>query len=210
MKSILFRLMLVLAAFAIVPESWAADTTGGNVFLDARYGGMLGKGNSNGDVGYSGNSNHAWGADGGYLWKLDDVRSWGFEAGYMHFGQTSNNADANAFFDGNTTASAMTAGVRLKILLGDEKATIVQLRGGLARVKFDQDFDSFPPDGSPETTGTDTSYETGVYFGVGVGRQFTQNFSVLLAYDYYNVSGPDSGGAGLSANWIGLVVEYRF
>jgi len=210
MKSILFRLVLVLAAFAIVPASWAADTSGGNLFLDARYGDMLGKGNSNGDVGYSGNSKRAWGADGGYLWRLDDARSWGFEAGYMHFGQTSNDTDANAFFIGNTSASAITAGVRLKLLLGDEKANIVQLRGGLAHVKFDQNFDSFPPDGSPETTGTDTSYETGVYLGAGIGRQLTQGFSVLLAYNFYGVAGSHGHQTDLSVNWIGLVAEYQF
>ena len=61
MKSIIFRLMLVLVAFAIVPECWAADTAGGNVFLDARYGALLGKGASTGDVGNSGDSKSAWG-----------------------------------------------------------------------------------------------------------------------------------------------------
>lgn len=210
MKSIIFRLMLVLAALAIVPECWAADTAGGNVFLDARYGGLVGKGNSTGDEGNSGDSDTAWGADGGYLWKLDDARSFGFELGYMHFGQVSNDSDALGFSSGDTTASAMTAGVRLNFLLGDDKATIVQLRGGLAHVKFTSSFSFFPPDGNPTQSGTDSSYANGPYFGLGIGRQLTQGFSVLLAYNFYGVSGSHGNQSDLSVNWIGLVAEYQF
>jgi hypothetical protein len=209
MKSIVLRLMLVLAAFMAVPNAFAADTGGGNVFLDAKFGALIGKGNSTGDVGNSGDSTTASGADVGYLWKLDDVRSLGFELGYMHFGQISNDTDALSFVDGNTTASAITAGVRFKLLLGDDKATILQLHGGLAHTKFTSSFSSFTPGGAAQS-GTSSSYKNGPYFGVGVGRQFTQSFSVLLAYNNYSVSGPDGGGTDLSANWIGLVVEYQF
>ena len=209
MKSIIFRVMLVLAAFAVVPDSWAADTAGGNIFLDAQYGALVGKGNSTGDEGNSGDSTTAWGADGGYLWKLDDARSFGFELGYMHFGQVSNNSDALGFTSGDTTASAMTVGLRAKFLLGDDKATIVQLRGGLAHVKFTSSFSFFAPGGNPQS-GTDSSYANGPYFGLGIGRQLTQGFSVLLALNFYTASGSDSQRTDLNANWIGLEAQYEF
>lgn len=209
MKSIILRVMLALAALSIVPNALAADSEGGSVFLDAKYGALLGKGASTGDVGNSGDSTTAWGADGGYLWKLDDVRSWGFEAGYMHFGQISNDTDANEFFNGNTTASAITVGVHLEFFLGGDKATIVQLRGGLAHAKFDSAFSSFPPDGRPTQSGTSSSYGNGPYLGIGIGRQLTQSFSVFLAYNNYNVSGSDRQ-TDLNVNWLGLEAEYRF
>lgn len=209
MKSIVLRLMLVLAALAVVPNALAADTGSGNVFLDAKYGSLIGNNGSSGDVGSYGDSNAAWGADGGYLWKLDDARSVGFEVGYVHFGQVSNNTDALGFFSGNTTASALTAGVRFEAFLGNDKATILQMHGGLAHTKFDSSFSYFPP-GGPSGAGTSSWYENGTYFGLGIGRQLTQSFSVILAYNLYSASGSDRGQTDLSVNWIGLVAEYRF
>lgn len=209
MKSIVLRLMLVLAALAVVPKALAADTGSGNVFLDTRYGSLIGNNGNSGDVGSSGDSNTAWGADGGYLWRLDDARSAGFEVGYTHFGQVSNNTDALGFTSGNTTASALTAGVRVQALLGDDKAMILEAHGGLAHTKFDSSFSYFPP-GGPSGSGNDSVYENGVYFGAGIGRRLTQSFSVLLAYNLYSTSGSGRGRTDLSVNWIGLVAEYRF
>ena len=44
MKSILFRLVLALAAFAVVPNAFAAD--GGNILLDAKVGETFGGDNA--------------------------------------------------------------------------------------------------------------------------------------------------------------------
>src|SRR5579872_7241443 len=129
MKSIVIRMLLILAAFAFVPEAWAADTGGGNVFLDARFGALIGNNGFSGDGGSGGNSKTAWGADGGYLWKLDDARSLGFEAGYTHFGQISNGSDALSFSSGQTTANAISAGIRFQYLFGDDNASFFQARG---------------------------------------------------------------------------------
>ena len=206
MTSIVLRLVLALAALTVVPNALAADTSSGNVFLDARYGALLGNDGYSGDVGSGGDSKTAWGADGGYLWTIDDGRLVGFEAGYTHFGQVSNDTDVLGFTSGNTTASALTAGVRFQALLGDSKATILQVHGGLVHAKFDSSFSYFPP-GGPSGSGNDSVYENGVYFGAGIGRQLTQGFSVLLAYNLYLTfySKP-----ALAVRWIGLVAEYRF
>ena len=123
MKSILFRVMLVLAAIAVVPDSWAADAAGGNVFVDAKLGYVFGRQ----DSGYSNNTHTSWGADGGYLWNFSDTDAAGFEAGYMQFGHLAD-------FFGNSggshlSASAITLGGHFQALLGEERATIVQVRG---------------------------------------------------------------------------------
>ena len=201
MKSIVIRMLLISAAVAFVPEAVAADTGGGNVFLDAKVGKTFGKGSSS-----SAGSQSSWGADGGYLWNFDDQRSLGLELGYQHFGKVSD-------FGGNfgrdqISASAMTLGGHLQVLFGDDRAWMFQLRGGLARVMFDDDFTTNFPTSS---SGTDSWSETGIYAGLGIGRKLTRGFSVILAYDHYDASDNSHGGNGaLALNWIGLAAEYRF
>src|SRR5579872_6586611 len=82
MKSIIFSLALVLAAFGIIPSALAAD--GGNAFVDATYGETVSGAATN---------QSGWAAGGGYLWKLDDESSVGFEVGYMHFGHVVDNSN---------------------------------------------------------------------------------------------------------------------
>jgi hypothetical protein len=212
MKSIVIRLMLVLAALAVVPNALAADSGGGNIFVDAAYGTMFGKQSSTGDTGSSSSSPTAWRADGGYRWNLDDARSLGLEVGYVHFGTIEANSDALGFLSGNTTASAMTLGINYRYLFGADKAWIFQARAGLMTVKFDEEYSSFPPDGRPPTSGSSSSHQGGGYFGFGIGRDITQSFSLILALEYYTSgdTGNYNGGNSLSQGFIGLGAEYRF
>jgi hypothetical protein len=213
MKSIVLRLMLALVALTVIPDAWAADTDTGNIFVDAAYGKMFGRQTSTGDVGSADDSTTAWRADGGYRWKLDDARSLGLEVGYMHFGNVETNTDANEFFNGETTASAMTLGFNYRYLFGADKDWIFQARAGVMTVKFDEGFSSFPPDGSPTTTGSSSSRQGGAYFGFGIGRDITQDFSLILGLEYYH-SGDTSddfgGNDSLGLGFIGLQAEYRF
>lgn len=206
MKWNILRLVLAVAAFAAVPDAFAADT--GGVFLDARYGALLGNDGFSGDGGSGGNSKTAWGADGGYLWKLDDARYLGFEVGYTHFGQISNGADALSFSSGQTTANAISAGIRFQYLFSDDKAWFFQARGGLMSLRSDSTFSSFIP-GQPSTTGSSSSSQGGSYLGLGVGRQLTQNFSLTLAYSLYKSTGSQRD-QDFNTSWLGLVAEYRF
>ena len=199
MRLIVIRLMLALAAFAVVPNALAADT-GGSAFVDARFG------ETSIDRAGDDHSRTAWGADGGYLWSLDEARSLGFEVGYAHFGRVADFA-GNSGSD-RVSASAISLGGHFQYLFGDDRAWIFQLRGGLASVKFDDDFTSnFGPGGG--TAGTDSSSETGVYAGLGIGRKITQGFSVILAYSYYGTTDSPTG-TGLSLGWLGLAAEYQF
>ena len=193
MKSIIFRLVLVLAAFAIVPDALAADTGGGNIFLDAKFGKTFGSNNAH--SGYFSNSQSSWGADGGYRWKLDDARSLGFEVGYTHFGDVSpDNPSPMSFSTAVASASAISVGANYQFLFGEDKASIFQARAGFMRVKFDGSYSTFFP-GSPVTTGSNSWRQSGTYFGLGIGRHLTQNFSLILAYDRYS-SGDTSQPGG--------------
>lgn len=199
---LIIRLMLALAALAMVPNAFAADTGGGNVFVDARLGAEFGR---QSDSSFSNdNSDAIWGVDGGYRWKLDDQRAAGFEVGYIRFG----NVDAEGGNEGlsNTSAKAVGLGGNLQVLFGEDRAWIFQGRAGLMRVKFDEDFTNFfGPDGS------DSWSQTGVYFGFGVGHKITDGLSLMLAYSHYGASNDARlGRQDLDLNWIGLVAEYRF
>ncbi|HEY4127180.1 MAG TPA: outer membrane beta-barrel protein [Gammaproteobacteria bacterium] len=203
MKSIVIRLMLVLAALAVVPNALAADTSGGNIFVDAGVGRIFGKplGSASGD---STGSQSGWGADGGYLWKLDDQRAFGLELGYMHFGEVANEYDNS----GRTqlSASAMSLGANFQYLFGDDRAWVFQAHGGWTSVKFDNELDSFVD----YSSGAGSQRQSGIYFGLGIGRMLTQDFGVLLAYRNYTTGYVSGTGRSLDLNWIGLVAEYQF
>jgi hemolysin activation/secretion protein len=204
MRTIVFRLMLALAAFTVVPNALAADTDSGNFFLNAKFGRM--SNNSEwGDTGPSTQTHSSGGVSGGYLWKLDSGSSLGLELGYMDFGHISDGNDANEFTTETASANAMTVGINYQYPFGADEAWYAQARAGLMRAKLDATltFDM----GGPPSTSTGSSHEGGVYFGVGIGRQITQRFSLTLAYAIYGASG---SSIQLSPTWLGLEAEYRF
>jgi hypothetical protein len=198
MKSII-RLVLALAALTIVPNAFAAD--GGNIFLDVKSGKTFGKGSTD-TVG----DQASWGADGGYLWNLDDQRALGLELGYSDFGKIAE--FAGNFGGDRFSASAISLGGHFQYLFGEDRAWIFQVRGGLLRVNVDDQFTT----NFPSSSGTSSLHETGVYAGLGFGRRIIQGFSVILAYNHYssNDNSNQGGAADLSLNWIGLVAQYQF
>lgn len=209
MKSIIFRLALALAACVVVPDTLAADSAGGNFFLDANVGKMSNTSDFT-DTGPSTQTKVSRGADAGYRWDLDVGGSVGFDVGYMHFGTVADSADANGFFTEAVTASAITSGVNYRYPFGADDDWAIQARAGLMRAKFDGSIYSFPPVGPP-TTSTDSWHENGAYYGLGIERQITQSFGLMLAYTGYYSS--DAGGGeqiNLSVDWVGLEAEYRF
>jgi len=192
--------MLVLTAFMAVPNAFAADTAGGDVFLDAKVGKTYG-GPGTYAAGYSSTTQSSWGAAGGYRWRLDDARSLGFEVGYMHFGDVFSSEDPMGFSASQESLSAISAGVNYRFLFGDDKAWHFQTRVGLTRVKTDSSYSYFPPVG-PAASGSASSNSTGAYLGFGIGRRVTQDFSLSLVFDHYN--------SDLNMEFLGLEAEYRF
>jgi len=200
MRSVVLRMMLVLTALAAGSDALAADSAGGNIFLDARVGTTLG-----GSGGGNSNSRVIWGADGGYLWNVDEASSLGFEAGYTHFDRIDKEVDS--FMSLSESARATSAGVHYEHLFGEDKAMVLQARAGLLIVRFRQDF-SFP---GVATGDSESWQDNGVYFGLGIGRKLTRDFSLTLAYDHDSTDGNRSvSQKDLDLNWIGLIAEYRF
>ena len=197
MKSIILRLALVLTVFAVIPDALAADS--GHAFFDAAYGKTFGA---------SPTDHTGWSGDGGYLWKLDDRRSVGFDVGYIDFGHVVNDSNPMSFMSDEASASAITLGGHFQYLFGADKASIFQVRVGLMSVKFDGSSSTFFPS-VPATTVPESSHQTGTYFGLGIGRNITQSFSLILVYDRYSSSDSQSN-SGLGLNWLGLEGEYRF
>src|SRR5579872_959696 len=182
MRLIVLRLALALAALIVVPNA-LADTASGNFFVDAKYG-EISNSSDWGDGGPSTQVHASWGVGGGYLWKLDDERSLGLELGYMHFGDVSDGNDANGFTTETTSAKAMTAGINFQYLFGADEAWVFLARAGLMRAKLDTTY-TFGM-GGPPFTSSNSSGEDGVYLGAGIGRQITQSFSLMLAYNLYD------------------------
>jgi opacity protein-like surface antigen len=210
MKSIVLRLVLALAAFTVVPNALAADSDSGNAFFDVKFGETFG-GPGSAHSGYFSDSQSAWGADGGYRWKLDDARSVGFDVGYMHFGQVDDESDPMDFTSGEASASAITVGGNYRFLFGDDKAWYMQARVGLMSVKFDATYTYYPP--NPPSISSDSWRHGGWYYGLGIGRHITQSFSLILAYDgYYSGDTGDQIGqqSGLNLGFLGLEAEFRF
>lgn len=211
MQSIVLRTLLILAAFAMVPDAFAADNGGGDVFVDAAYGRTTGGQSSTGDTGFTHGPQSAWRAGGGYRWRLDDAKSLGVEVGYMHFGIIEDNSDANEFWSADTVATAITAGADYHYLFGDDRVWIFQGRAGLMSVKLRTDYSSFIPQ-QQAFSGSSVSRQLGVYFGAGIGRDITRDLSFILAFEVYGSerSGDRSSGVNLSQGFLGLAAEYRF
>lgn len=208
MKGIILRLALALAALTVVPNALAADADGGNAFLDAKWGKTFGK-LVNNDSSYANNSPSSWGVDGGYRGHLDDTHLVGFDVGYMHFGDIAHQYGGNSLFSGELSATAISLGGHLQFLFGDQNAWRFQVRAGLLSAKFDESFTSFT---SP-TTGSDSWRQSGTYLGFGIGRNVTQDVSLMLAYNLYSLNDAQyqfGQHPALMLNWIGLEAEYRF
>ena len=208
MKSIILRLMLALAALGSVPNAMAADSDSGNFFLDGRFGEMS---NSTdwGDVGPSTQVHAGWGAGGGYRWNINDTDSLGLELGYMHFGDVSDGFDANGFTAETTSANAMTLGALFQHPFAAVQTWYFQARFGLMSAKLDATY-TFDM-GGPPFASSNSFRQNGAYFGLGIGHQITQGFSLTLAYTRYNTSAAaDTNQIDLGVNWVGLEAEYRF
>lgn len=127
----------------------------------------------------------------------------------MHFGDLPPSEDVMALYSGAVvSAGAISVGGNYRFLFGDDKAWIFQARLGLMRAKFDENY-SFP--GVPTTTYSSSSYDSGAYLGLGIGRRVTQNFSLILAFDLYNL-GEDFNRSqkDVTLEFLGLEAEYRF
>lgn len=204
MRFIVFRLVLVLAAFTVVPDAFAADTDSGNFFLGASLGETFGGAGSN-HSGYASDSQGTFGLGAGYLWKADDANSEGFDVGYMDFGTVAPD-DPVPFSTAQASVTGLMAGVHYEHLYGVDRNWVFQARLGLLSASFDENYSIGGP--GPATRGSHSWSQTGEYLGLGIGRQLTRSFSFIVAYNYY-ASGK-TNGFGLNQSGIALEAEVKF
>lgn len=201
MKKTLVAIAIGTAALAIAPSTFAqtdqanpGNTAQNAWFINARAGqAQLHKGRyHDSDTGYDANI--------GYRWAVGPGVALGVEAGYNDLGKVDIN---DAFHDSSISKTksklhGWTAGVN-----GHFNFTplwYVSARAGLYGWKGE----GVTNQADPVRKDVD---KTDWYGGVGVGYDFSQNWSLGVNYDYYHAKKDD---LNLSTNVFSVGAEYRF
>lgn len=182
-------LTIALAAGALfAANTQAQDATG--FFLDGRIG------SASIDEDQFDDDTTSFQINGGYRWG-----GWGIEAGYVNFDD----------FDGEVEDIEVQAGVDGFTLGLNGRTNLADgpwyLSGRLGAFFWDAEADTvLSIDGTPTRISADTD-GTDFYAGVGFGYDFSEQFSLGLAYDYF---GPEGDDLTLDTNVISLTGEVRF
>lgn len=185
-KTTLAALIGVSCLFA-VPTAFAQDS---GFFLEARGG------SASIDEDEFDDTTTAFQIGGGYRWG-----AFGVEGGYVSFNDFENEIaglDVNAELDG------YTLGINGKSHFANQW----YLSGRLGAFFWDADADTVfctTPGNCARVSGDDDG--TDFYAGVGVGYDFSEQFSLGVAYDYF---GADAADVTLDTNVLSVTGEVRF
>jgi len=192
MKNSLFALAVSTAALA-APAVSHADA--GGFFV-------------NGNIGYAQMDKGAYNDSGtggaaqiGYRWAFSPSVALGLEGGYTYLG----NFGVKSSFANSGIQSASVKGWNLGIN-GHFNFTpewYVSARGGYFRGNLKGGF--LDSAGNPVNVSTSNSNK--FYAGVGLGYDFSNNFSIGVAYDYYRAN---TQGLSLEPDLFSVSAEYRF
>ena len=188
MNKKILALALGAGALLAVPAAFAADGTG--FFVDGRIG------SASVDEDDFDDDSSAFQINGGYRWG-----GWGVEAGYVSFSEFEGE-------DGDFELEADIDGFTLGVNGRSNFASNWYLSGRLGAFFWEADADAVVP--GPNNTLIQVSADedgTDLYAGVGVGYDFSDQWSVGLAYDYF---GPERNDVSLSTNVLSLTTELRF
>jgi len=174
---------------------WAADP--GTFFIN----GNLGQSNYH-DSTFTNNTDTSGAIRAGYSWQ-SDVVDFGVEAGYVDLGTAS--SQLSSYLPGlsgklSVKGTGPLLGLNLKYKF--QNHMFVSARGGLFHSSMDVDVGNF---------GSERFHGNGGYLGAAAGYDFSQHFSLGLAYDGYHAR-IDSGEAKGNES-IGVFsgfAEYRF
>lgn len=170
MKKRIQMTAIALAMVAVSGSCFAGDA--GDFFIN----GNLGQSNFH-DHGFSDRTDTSAAVRIGYAWKLSpSTATMGVEAGYIDLGRASGTvATTQGNFDFSTKLSGPMLGVNYKYTLNNKIYFLG--RGGWFRSKFDA---------SAAILGSKSFSGDGTYVGLGVGYDFTPNFSLGVNFDEYH------------------------
>ncbi|QAU23763.1 hypothetical protein EO087_07025 [Dyella sp. M7H15-1] len=186
------RKLVTLAVALTLGTASAAAFAEGNAFVNANagYSDYNINNNSLSSVGVTGIDTHLRKRDPagalrvGYRW--NSVVDYGVEVGYGYLGQARIQVSADPY------AARLTQKNRGFLLGGNLNYNItenwyVSARAGWFRGRNTYTLTAYAPEGTYSGRGTTTN--TGEYFGIGGGYNFSKNFSLGLAYDTYHTPG---------------------
>ena len=195
MKNTFLALALASAGLVAAPLAAHAQDNGG-FFVN----GNVGKASV--DDGVYDDEDTAFGVNLGYRWSVSPGFAIGVEGGYVDLGKyapKSNIVLPVGQFLGDAELDGFTAGVNGRFNLGDN--WYISGRTGLFRADVKGDYLAA---GIP-TRVDDTSNKW--YAGAGFGYDFSNNFSVGLNFDHYEL---DKKNLDLNSNLISVSAEARF
>ncbi|HNR91197.1 MAG TPA: outer membrane beta-barrel protein [Dokdonella sp.] len=196
MKTAIIALALATAGLVAVPLSaHAQGPDKGGFFLNGSVG------QANVDDGLYDDDDTAFGANFGYRWSVGPGAAFGIEGGYQNLGEWSPKASRvpSGTLAGKAEVKGWTAGVNGHFNVSDN--WYISGRAGLFRADVTGDYLAA---GVPAYV-NDTSNKW--YAGAGFGYDFSNNLSVGLAWDHYEV---DRKNLDLNTDVISVTGEVRF
>lgn len=196
MKSTLIAIALATAGILAAPiAAHAQGQDKGGFFVN----GSVGKANV--DDGLYDDDDTGFGANFGYRWSAGPGAAFGIEGGYQNLGEWSpkNNRIPVDTVAGRAKLKGWTAGVNGHFNVSDN--WYISGRAGLFRADVHGDY----IDAAVPTRVSDTSNKW--YAGAGFGYDFSNNFSVGLGYDHYEVN---KNRLDLNTDLVSVTGEVRF
>ena len=195
MKTPFIALALATAGILAAPIAAHAQDDKGGFFIN----GNVGKAGV--DDGLYDDDDTAFGANLGYRWSAGPGAAFGIEGGYQNLGEWSPKADRIPLdtVAGKAELKGWTAGVNGHFNVADN--WYLSGRAGLFRADVKGDYVAA---GIP-TRVDDTSNKW--YAGAGFGYDFSNNLSVGLNYDHYEV---DKSNLDINTDVISVSGEVRF
>lgn len=208
MKKLVSFVVLSAALVSPLTTALAADQNTGGFFVRGNAGQSDYRVSSQY---FSGNTNFGWDLGAGYRWATSSG-NWGIDAGYVDLGQAKLNKNYTDYETGRgigTRGKASTHGWTLgaNYLYQFNDNWNFQARTGLAFTKSRATVTLVDNMGGSSDPFRASSNNTSWYAGLGLGYDFSRNFGVSLAYDYYRIG---FNGGGDSASLLSVGAEYRF
>ena len=188
MKKTTLAALIGLSSLVAMPAAFAQDRSG--FFIEGRGG------SASIDEDDFDDNTTAFQIGGGYRWG-----AFGVEGGYVSFNDFESESQG---LDINGQLEGWTLGINGRTNFAEQW----YLSGRVGAFFFDADADTVICESPSNCARIEVEDDgTDFYAGVGVGYDFTDQFSMGVAYDYF---GADAGDSNLDTNVFSVTAELRF